>query len=144
MIALAVLAALLLVETNSLRNSLHWVDHADQVINADRELIKLTIDMQTDVRGFLYTGRIEFLQPYKESVRVIDSEFATLNQLVSDDPQQQARLATIHRHFDEWQQQAEHSIDLRRREPAAPRYGRTWLREQSATQPVAGFGPCGP
>ena len=115
MIALAILAALLLVEIQALRSSLRWVEHADQVINADRELIKLTIDMQTDVRGFLYTGKNEFLQPYKESVQVIDSEFATLNQLVSEDPQQQARLATIHRHFDEWQQQAEHSIDLRRR-----------------------------
>jgi PAS domain S-box-containing protein len=114
-IALAILAALLLVEIQALRNSLRGVEHADQVINADRELIKLTVDMQTDVRGFLYTGKSEFLQPYKESVQIINSEFTTLNQLVSDDPGQQARLAAIHRRFDEWQQQAEHSIELRHR-----------------------------
>ena len=84
-IALAILAALLLVEIQALRNSLRWVEHADQAINADRELIKLTIDTQTDVRGFLYTGKSEFLQPYKESVQIIDSEFTTLNQLVSDE-----------------------------------------------------------
>jgi PAS domain S-box-containing protein len=122
-IALAILAALLLVEIQALRNSLHWVEHTDQVINADRELIKLTVDMQTDVRGFLYTGKNEFLQPYNESKQIIDSEFTALNQLVSNNPGQQARLTAIRQRYDEWRQQADRSIDLRRRSLLAPDTG---------------------
>jgi len=50
----------------------------------DRELIKLTIDMETGVRGYQNTGRTEFLQPYNDAAPVIDSKFAALTQLVSD------------------------------------------------------------
>ncbi len=121
---------------------MHQVEHTEQVINADRELIKQTIDMQTDVRGFLYTGKNEFLQPYIESRQLIESEFTTLNQLVSDNPAQQARLATIHSHFDEWQQKpSTRSICVAG--ACRPRYRGGQLPEQLATQPVAGIGPCG-
>ena len=91
---------------------------------------------------FCIPVRIEFIQPYKESVQLIESEFATLNQMVSDIRQQQARLAAIHRHFDEWEQKAEHSIELRRRN-MPPLERENAVTRAVATQPVAGFGPCG-
>ena len=119
-IALATLAALLLWEIHALRDCMHKVELTDQVINADRELIKLTVDMQTDVRGYLYTGKAEFLQPCAESRQLIESEFTSLNQLVADTPGQEARLAAIHSRFEEWEQKAEHSIELRRRSMPVP------------------------
>ena len=133
-IALAIFAAMLLWEIQSLRSCMHQVELTEQVINADRELIKLTIDMQTDVRGFLYTGKNEFIQPCVESRQLIESEFTTLNQMVSDSPAQEARLAAIHSRFEEWEQKAERSIELRRKNMRVPTgegsYQSSWQRNQ--------------
>ena len=115
-VALAILAAVLLWETQSLYSSMQWVDHTDQVISADWQLLKMVLDMETGLRGYLSTGNSEFLQPYSKAKSSIDSEFDALNQLVSENPAQQARLATIRSRFDEWQLYANHMIELRRSE----------------------------
>ena len=73
-IAIAIFSSLLLFEgAESLRTTLESVNHADQVIGEARDLLKLNIDMETGVRGFLFTGRPVFLQPYNEAAQVVDS-----------------------------------------------------------------------
>ncbi len=113
-VALAILAASLLWGIQSLRNSSQWVDHTDQVIGDSQELLKLIIDMETGVRGYLAYGGDEFLQPYNEAESVIDSKFDALNQLVADNPSQQARLAAVRSHFDQWRTETARAIELRR------------------------------
>jgi two-component system cell cycle sensor histidine kinase/response regulator CckA len=113
-IALALFSALLLWEIQSLKSSLGWLDHTDQVISADRELIKLNLDMETGVRGYLDTGNEEFLQPYNAAAPVMDLKFAGLHQLVSDNPAQQAQLANIQTSFNEWRLLADQTVASRR------------------------------
>jgi len=97
-----VLAIAVLLEVRFLRTALDGVDHSDQVISADRQLIKLNLDMETGLRGFQYTGREVFLQPYTEAAGVVDRKFATLAELVSGDPTQRAQLASIRAGFEQW------------------------------------------
>jgi PAS domain S-box-containing protein len=113
-LALAIVAASLLLGIQSLKNSLQWVDHSDRVIGGGHQLIKLITDMESSVRGYLSSGNEEFLQPYNAAKPAVDSKFIALNQLISDNPDQQARLAGIRRRFDEWQSYQEHRIELRR------------------------------
>jgi len=113
-IALAVFSALLLWEIQSLRSSLGRLDHTEQIISADRELIKLTLDMETGVRGYVGTANETFLQPYNEAAPVMDSKFADLDQLVSDNYAQQAQLAKIQTSFDEWRLLANQTVASRR------------------------------
>jgi PAS domain S-box-containing protein len=113
-VALAILAAVLLLEIQSLTSSLQSVDHTDQVIAAGQQLIKLVIDMESGVRGYLGSGKEAFLQPYNEAKPSIDAKFDALNRLVADNPAQQARLSGVRRHFDEWQAYGEQRIELRR------------------------------
>ncbi len=113
-IALATLAAVLLWGIQSLTGSMQWVDHTDQVIGASQQLLTLILDMETGLRGYLITGSGALLQPYNEAAPIIDSKFDTLNQLVSDNPAQQARLATMRSRFDQWQRIANPLIELRR------------------------------
>ena len=120
MIALAILATVLLWETQSLHSSMQWVDHTDQVISAGEQLIKLVIDMETGVRGYLETGKSEFLQPYNEANLSISSKFDALRQLVSDNPTQQARLALISSRVDQWRLDAERVIASRRNGEESP------------------------
>jgi PAS domain S-box-containing protein len=92
---------------------LESVNHADQVIGEARDLLRLTIDMETGVRGFLFTGRPVFLQPYNEATQVVHSRFAALSQLVSGNSSQQAQLATIRESVEQWRLQATKTIEQR-------------------------------
>jgi len=113
-IALAAFAALLLWEIQSLKTSLGKLDHTDQVISADGELIKLSVDMESAVRGYLNTGREEFLQPYDLAASAIDSKFAALDRLVSEDRAQRVRLGAIQSSSDKWRLLAERAVELHR------------------------------
>jgi len=102
-VAMAILASSLVFQVLSLRTALQRVDHAQRVIGEEQELLKLNVDMETGLRGFQYTGRGEFLQPYREAAQVVDSKFATFGRLVSGDPSQEAQVASIHASFEQWE-----------------------------------------
>ena len=106
-VALTIFVSILLFEGAEFqRMTLQSVDHVSQVIGAERELVKLTIDMETGLRGFQFTGNPVFLQPYNEAAQVIDAKFVALNKLLSDNPSQQAQLANIHETFSRWRLRA--------------------------------------
>ncbi len=113
-VALTIFASILLfVGAEFQRTTLQSVDHASQVIGAERELVKLTIDMESGLRGFLFTGKPIFLEPYNEAAEVIDAKFVALNKLISDNPSQQAQLANIREIFNQWRLQAKEMIRQR-------------------------------
>jgi PAS domain S-box-containing protein len=103
-VTLAFLSITLLLgwEVLALRRALQWVDHTDEVISGDQELLKLNIDMETGVRGFLLTENETFLQPYKEAAALMELRFDALNRLVVDNPAQQNRLAGIRGMYTDW------------------------------------------
>jgi PAS domain S-box-containing protein len=110
---MAILASTLLFQVLFLRAALQGVDRTHRIISEEQELLKLNVDMETGLRGFQYTGRAEFLQPYREAAQVVDAKFAALNQLVSDSPSQRAQLASIRGSFEQWKLQAESAIARR-------------------------------
>ena len=113
-VAMTIFVSILLFEgAEWQRTTLQSVDHADQVISGGRELVKLTIDMETGLRGFESTGRAVFLQPYNETAHVIDAKFVALNKLLSGDPSQQAQLASTRESFDQWRLRAAEIIRQR-------------------------------
>src|SRR5271156_3134413 len=84
-VALTIFASMLLfVGAEFQRTTLQSVDHANRVINATRELVKLTVDMETGLRGYQFTGSQVFLQPYREALQIVDAKFAALNKLLTD------------------------------------------------------------
>ncbi len=57
--ALTIFASMLLfVGAEFQRTTLKFIDHANQVISAERELFRLTLDMETGLRGFQLTGSL--------------------------------------------------------------------------------------
>ena len=113
-VAMTMFASILLFEGAEFqRTTLQSVDHASQVIGADRELVKLTNDMESGLRGFLFTGKPIFLEPYNEAADVIDARFVALNKLISDNPAQQAELANIREIFNQWRLRAKEMIRQR-------------------------------
>jgi PAS domain S-box-containing protein len=105
-ITLAVLALTLIFGFRQVLRSARRVDRADQVIAHADNLMKLIIDEETGLRGFLLTHDPEFLLPYKEASQRLDPEFATLSDLVRRTPDQAARLERLKTASRAWQQHA--------------------------------------
>ncbi|WP_411886579.1 response regulator [Polaromonas sp. YR568] len=99
-----------------LLSSLNWVEHTERVIGNANEISKLSIDMETGMRGYLITGEESFLQPYDIAKSRIGSEIAALSTLVGDNPQQVDRLRRIAALQAQWNEFGQNAIDLRRQQ----------------------------
>lgn len=113
-LGLLALAAVLFWQINQLLNATNWVDHTDQVIAQGDETLKLLVDMETGLRGYLLTGDDRFLDPFHKADRTIPGELKNLRALVADNPQQLVRVDALHAVFAEWRQYADSMIALRR------------------------------
>ncbi len=113
MLVTAALAAVLLWESFDLNRALHWVDHTDQVLDQSARLLKLLVDVETGMRGYLITGDTTLLQPYLEGTKRFDSEYQALSKLVDDSSPQKQRLEEIHAGYREWVGYTNNVIALR-------------------------------
>lgn len=93
---------------------IQWVAHTDRVINNANEAVKLSIDMETSMRGFLLTGDEQFLDPYEVAKPRIQAELETLKELVADNPQQVDRLSRLQALQAAWNNFGKDMIALRR------------------------------
>ncbi|MBF7141083.1 MULTISPECIES: response regulator [Pseudomonas] len=97
-----------------LLNVIGWVDHTDRVINNANQAIKLSVDMETGMRGFLLTGDEHFLDPYEVAKPRIATELEGLKALVSDNPQQVDRLNRLQGLQNAWNAFGAEMIAMRR------------------------------
>ncbi|AEU37203.1 CHASE3 domain-containing protein [Granulicella mallensis] len=72
-----------------------WVAHSRMVLLELAKTESLLKDAETGQRGFLYTGDPKYLAPYQSAIHEINSHIDRLAQLTADNPQQQARVATL-------------------------------------------------
>ncbi|WP_252272168.1 response regulator [Pseudomonas subflava] len=97
-----------------LLNAFKWVEHTDQVLNRASEIYKLSLDMETGMRGFLLSGNEEYLEPY-QLARV---KFAPLvEQLavqIADNPMQVQRTQRLLALQQQWDEYAQEMIAARR------------------------------
>jgi PAS domain S-box-containing protein len=107
--ALTVLALILGYGLERLQASASAVDRADVVILHSNRLMKLMIDEETGVRGFLLTRNPTFLQPLQDADQQIEPEFKTLFDLVHR-PDQVARLQRLQADHQQWERTAYNEI----------------------------------
>jgi two-component system sensor histidine kinase/response regulator len=72
-----------------------WVEHTHKVIADAHHLMKLLVDMETGERGFLITGKNNFLEPFDNGKILWDKKLPLLKTLVSDNAEQVRRLDDI-------------------------------------------------
>jgi signal transduction histidine kinase/ActR/RegA family two-component response regulator len=89
----AVLATIWL--TIRMQQASELVTHTLQVENDLSLALSRLQDAETSGRGFLLTGRSDFLQPYDEAVAVLPRELARLRQRIGDNPRQLAAMAQL-------------------------------------------------
>ncbi len=114
-LGVGVLSAVLFVAMISyLLSVIQWVEHTDRVINSANEAVKLSVDLETGMRGFLITGDEHFLDPYEVAKPQILGQLRSLQGLVSDNPQQIDRLKRLEALQEDWSAYAQSMIDMRR------------------------------
>jgi CHASE3 domain sensor protein len=72
------------------------VDEADLVIAHANNLIKLMVDQETGLRGYLLTKNPVFLQPFQVADKRMASEFSALFELLRSYPNQIRQLEALH------------------------------------------------
>ncbi|VVP69206.1 Sensor histidine kinase RcsC [Pseudomonas fluorescens] len=97
-----------------LLSTIQWVEHTDRVINNTNEAVKLTVDLETGMRGFLLSGDDKFLEPYETAKPRIEVVLNTLLELTADNPVQTDRLHRLQALQGEWASYAQTMIDLQR------------------------------
>ncbi|MEP0792135.1 MULTISPECIES: CHASE3 domain-containing protein [Cyanophyceae] len=76
-------------------DALNWVSHTYEVEAELRALEKVLLDAETGERGFLFTNKEEFLEPYNSSIKELKAHFSKLEILIRDNPEQLKRLDRI-------------------------------------------------
>lgn len=107
-------AVFFIVLISYLLSVIQWVEHTDRVINTTTRSLKLSIDMETGMRGFLLTGDEHFLDPYEVAKPEIRSQLKTLEELVGDNPIQVDRFKRLNALQNDWNDFAQEMITLRR------------------------------
>ncbi|MFK3795823.1 response regulator [Pseudomonas sp. NPDC088444] len=107
-------AAFFVILITYLLSVIQWVEHTDRVINNINRSLKLSVDMETGMRGFLLTGDERFLDPYEVAKPSIISELKGLEELVADNPDQVDRFRRLAAMQESWNEFAQNMITLRR------------------------------
>ena len=95
---LAVLAMLGVSETSYWRSArtLTSLDEVGAARTSVQTLAQSMLDAETGQRGYLLTGRNEYLQPYDRALKKISESLRFLDQYYSKDPNSTAVLAKLH------------------------------------------------
>ncbi|MFK7882492.1 CHASE3 domain-containing protein [Roseobacter sp.] len=85
-----------------IRDALNWVTHTNAVIIKAKDILAAAVDMETGMRGFLVAGSENFLEPYNAGQITFQESISELQNTVSDNPPQVARLAEAETTINEW------------------------------------------
>ncbi len=97
-----------------LLSAMRWVEHSDRVIAGAQSVIKLAVDQETGMRGFLLTGEETYLEPYRLGMPRMQAELDSLTRMVADNPAQVERLRLLARLHRQWSDYANQALALRR------------------------------
>lgn len=80
---------------SSLIGSNRWVNHTQDIIYNINQSNNVIIEAQTSMRGFLITGKKDFLNRYDDAEDRVDAHFEQIELLSRDNPKQQASLKEL-------------------------------------------------
>ncbi|MBD7976998.1 response regulator [Serpens gallinarum] len=89
-----------------------WGDRVERGIAQGHEALRLVIDMETGMRGFLLTNDERFLEPFREAGKRYRDNMTSLRVLFKDTPLQMRRLERIEQNHQRWLAFAERMFAL--------------------------------
>ncbi len=107
---LSLLIGIFLYQLGSVLRTNDRVEHSNVTIAQASTILKLLVDMETGLRGYLLTNDDQFLEPYTQAQQVFDTEYQILKGLVDDDPAQTKRLNDAWGSIVDWRQNAAETL----------------------------------
>ncbi len=96
-VALAANALIAYLDIRAIVQGNWWVEHTREVVGQLERTASTLKDAETGQRGYLLTGKDEYLKPYVDASNGFDREIDRLFTLTADNPEQQARLVELRR-----------------------------------------------
>jgi methyl-accepting chemotaxis protein len=114
LLILAVLGGVSHRAMNSSIETSRWVDHTYEVLDTLAQLQIALLEAESTQRGYLITGREEFLQPFQKSAAQVPVILKRLSELTVDNARQQQRIEEIKPVIEALLLRLKKRIDLRR------------------------------
>jgi CHASE3 domain sensor protein len=95
MLALIAMTWLVHQTGGQFNNSFNWVLRNYKVLDMFEQTRAHIVDAEANQRGFLLTGRKEYLDPYRAAMSSVHDDLAELKNLTRDDASQQANIALL-------------------------------------------------
>ncbi len=117
LLALVTAMALLLISETSYRRSVAAINDATQVFDVRldvRRLLRLMVDAETGQRGYLLTGREEYLAPYNQAVKEIGEVLRRLTPYYAGQSQQVHDFEAMARAIERKLSEIDTTLKLRR------------------------------
>ncbi|MEW5881216.1 MAG: PAS domain S-box protein, partial [Pseudomonadota bacterium] len=89
-----------------------WVAHTRAVLAELEHVLRLNVDAQTGLRGYLVTGDEQFLEPYLAARRELPVALQRLAELTADNPGQRQAVLALQRLVSEHLDARERMVDL--------------------------------
>lgn len=118
-IVLALMAVVSLVVYNSIHSlveSSKWVNHTYEVIRNAETVGASMVDMETGQRGFMITGKDEYLEPFRNGQKVFDQLIIKGQELTSDNLTQVERWQAVAEMKEQWLSKVANSEIMARRD----------------------------
>lgn len=95
MVALIAMTWLVHSAGGKFNTSFNWVLQNYKVLDMFEQLQAHIVDAEANQRGFLLTGRKEYIEPYQEAMSFIRDDLSQLKKFTHDDPGQQLNIASL-------------------------------------------------
>jgi CheY-like chemotaxis protein len=112
--AVTVIAALSYQSLHTTENAAESLTRTAEVQTHIEALLSALKDAETGQRGYLLTGREDYLAPFLDAKHALPGQFAGLAALISQDPAQRVHLETLKLLADEKMDELSQTVDLRR------------------------------
>ena len=101
------------INSNTIINSENLIVQTHEVLTELRDVEARLIDLETGQRGYIITGKLIYLEPYQNSMMVIDNKIDYLNSLISDNTSQTKRIDVLKEMIDNKLSELLNTIELR-------------------------------
>lgn len=95
MLALVAMTWLVHQTSGQFNNSFNWVLHNYKVLDKFEQTQAHMVDAEANQRGFLLTGKSEYVEPYQSAMTAISEDMAELKKMTEGDPTQQANILAL-------------------------------------------------
>ncbi len=89
------IVAIVLYLFTQMQSANWWVSHTLAVLKESDSSLVCLMDCETAYRGYLVTGRDEYLAPYEKCFGEVDSHIEKIAQLTADNPKEQALVPEL-------------------------------------------------